>query len=116
MGTPGNSLSLFKLDRWLSPSALAEIPGSCSSGREGGEGPLNPGSSWDLADVRGRFLTVGQEGRGGKQAVCGSDTCHQSLSLDNIGTDTQTYDEDCDGLNDDSDTCQLCYLLDNSGT
>ena len=74
----------------------------------GGEGPLNPGSSWDLADVRGRFLTVGQEGRGGKQAVCGSDTCHQSLSLDNIGTDTQTYDEEGDGFSDldDSDTCQ----------
>ena len=81
--------------------------------RGGGEGPLNPGSSWDLADdVRGRFLTVGQEGRGGKQAVCGSDTCHQSLSLDNIGTDTkQTYDEEEEGDGlfsdlDDSDTCQ----------
>ena len=36
-------------------------------------------------------MTVGQGDGGGKQAVCGSDTCHQALSLDNIGTDTQTY-------------------------
>ena len=107
MGTPGNSLSLFKLDRWLSPSP-GRNSGVMQQWESGGEGPLNPGSSWDLADVRGRFLTVGREGRGGKQAVCGSDTCHQSLSLDNIGTDTQTYDEEGDGFSDldDSDTCQ----------
>ena len=34
---------------------------------------------------------MARRGGGGKQAVCGSDTCHQALSLDNIGTDTQTY-------------------------
>ena len=90
------------------PLLWPKFRGHAAVGERGGEGPLNPGSSWDLADVRGRFLTVGQEGRGGKQAVCGSDTCHQSLSLDNIGTDTQTYDEEGDGFSDldDSDTCQ----------
>ena len=87
----------------------------------GGEGPLNPGSSWpDSGPCRcpRPVLTVGREGRGGKQAVCGSDTCHHPLSLDNIGTDTQTCDEEGDGFNDldDCDTCQLSYLSDNSGT